>query len=212
MTWILGRNLLLSVAVALLLAGCGSRSSSDGAKPTAGKPVSRKTVSATDELSRNMVSAVAANKPSAAPIQVKFELRDRPRVGQPVDVDLAIVPMSGSVDRVSGKVEGEEGLEVVDGAQIAASDHPAEGSPIRQSVKVVPKQEGIVTVHALVTVDAAGQTSTESYAIPLIAGSDAPDSPAKPAGAGVAAAVAASAPARAGQSAHAAPAGTAATQ
>jgi len=136
--------------------------------------VTRKTVSATDELLRNMVSAVASNKPSSTPIQVKFDLRDRPHVGRPADVDLAIVPMSASVDRVSGKVEGEEGLEIVDGAQIAATEHPAEGSPIRQSVKILPKQAGIFTVHALVTVDAAGQTSTETYAIPLIAAGDAP--------------------------------------
>ena len=195
-TWILGRNLLLSAAAAVLCAGCGWHSSGDGAKPKAAKPVAR-TVSATDELLRSMVSAVAANKPSNMPIQVKFDLRDRPRVGQPVDVDLAIVPMSASVDRVSGKVLGEEGLEVVDGAQIAATDHPTEGTPIRQSVKVLPKQEGIFTVHALVTVEAGSETSSETYAIPLIAGSDAPDSTGKPVGPGAAAAVAAAAPARA---------------
>ena len=212
MTWILGRSLLLSVAAAVICAGCGSSSSGDGAKPTAAKPVTRKTVSATDELLRNMVSAVAANKPSSMPIQVKFDLRDRPRVGQPVDIDLAIVPMSASVDQVSGKVEGEEGLEVVDGAQIAATDHPVEGSPIRQSVKVLPKQEGIFTVHAVVTVNAADETSSETYAIPLIAAGDAADSPVKPRGQGAAPAIAAAAPARVGEPAAraAAPAGTAA--
>jgi hypothetical protein len=198
--WILGRNLALSVAAAALLAGCGSRSSGDGAKATAAKPITRKALNAADELSRNMVSAVAANKPSTLPVQVKFELRDRPRVGQPVDLEVAIVPMSASVDRVSGKIEGEEGLEVVDGAEIAATDHPAEGSPIRQSVKVVPKQEGILTAHAIVSVDAAGQTSSEAYAIPLIAGGGSPE------------AVAAAAPARAGESARPPVPGTAAPQ
>jgi len=189
MTWILGRNLALSVAAAALLVGCGWGSSGDAAKPAAAKPVTRKAVNAAAELSRNMVSAVAANKPSALPIQVKFELRERPQVGQPVDLELAIVPMSASVDSVSGKVEGEEGLEVVEGAQIAPTDHPAEGTPIRQSVKVLPKQEGIFTVHALVTVEAGSDTSSETYAIPVIAGGDAP-------GPDAAAAVAAAAPAR----------------
>jgi hypothetical protein len=160
-----------------------------------------------------MVSAVAATKPSSVPIQVKFELRDRPRVGQPTDLELAIVPMSASVDRVSGKVEGAEGLEVVDGAQIAATDHPPEGSPIRQTVKVLPKQEGIFTIRALVTVDAAGQTSTETYAIPLIAAGVAADS-GQPVGHGAAAAIAATAPARVDAPAgHATiPPGTAAAQ
>jgi len=199
MTWILGRNLALSVAAAALLVGCGSGSSGDGARPAAAKPATRKALNAADELSRNMVGAVAANKPSTLPIQVKFELRDRPHVGQPVDLELAIVPMSASVDRISGKVEGEEGLEVVEGAQIAPTDHPVEGTPIRQSVKVIPKEEGILTVHAVVSVDAAGQTSSESYAIPLIAGDGVPDQ---------SAAVAAAAPARVGKPAP----GTAAAQ
>jgi len=210
MTWILGRNLALSVAAAALLVGCGWGSSGDAAKPAAAKPVTRKAVNAAAELSRNMVSAVAANKPSALPIQVKFELRERPQVGQPVDLELAIVPMSASVDSVSGKVEGEEGLEVVEGAQIAPTDHPAEGTPIRQSVKVLPKQEGILTVHAVVTVDAAGQTSSEAYAVPLIAARGTPDLPGKPARPAAAAAV--TAPARIGETAHSAGPGTAAAQ
>ena len=202
MTWIPGRSLLLSVALAVLGAGCGWHSN-DGAKAAAAKPVARKAGSATDELLHNMVSAVAATKPSSVPIQVKFELRDRPRVGQPTDLELAIVTMSASVDRVSGRVEGDEGLEIVDGAQIPAADRPVEGSPIRQSVKVLPKQEGIFTVHAQVTVDAGGQTSTETYAIPVMAAGDAG-----------APAIAATAPARVGDAAgHAtAPAGTAAAQ
>ena len=190
----------------------GPRSSGEGARPAAGKPVTRSAPGATDELSRKMVGAVAANKPSALPIQVKFELRDRPQVGQPVELALAIVPMSASVDRVSGKVEGEEGLEVVEGAQIAPTDRPAEGTPIRQSVKVLPRQDGIFTVHVVVSVDAGGQTSSEAYAIPVIAGSGAPDLPAKPAGPATAAAVAAAASGRVGEPAHAGAPGTVAAQ
>jgi hypothetical protein len=181
MTWILGRNLALLLAAATLLAGCGWGSPSGAA---AGKgttrPITRKALSAADEVARTMVSAVAANKPSTVPVQVKFDVRDHPDVGQPVEVDLAIVPMSGSVDRVSGKVEADEGIEVVDGAEIAATDRPAEGTPIRHSVKVLPKREGIFTVRAVVTVDASGQSSTETYAIPLIAAGGTPGQPGKP--------------------------------
>jgi len=211
MMWILGRNLALSVVAAALFVGCGWLSSGDGPNAAAPKPVTRKAVNANDELLRNMVSAVAANKPSALPIQVKFELRDRPQVGQPIELGLAIVPMSASVDRISGRVEGEEGLEVIEGAQIGATDHPAEGAPIRQSVKVLPKQDGILMVHAVMTVEAAGETSSEAYAIPLIAGGGAADLPGKPAGSAAKAAVAAAAPSRLGETAHTVP-GTAAAQ
>jgi hypothetical protein len=195
MTWNLGRSLVLSIAAAVLIAGCGSQSSGGSAAGQAPiKAVTRKAANPADELSRTMVSAVAANKPSTLPVQVKFELRDRPDVGQPVDVDLAIVPMSASVDRLSGKVEGEDGLELLDGAQIAATDRPAEGVPIRHAVKVVARREGIFTIHAVVTVDASGQTSTETYSMPVIAGGGAPDLPAKSAAGPPATAAVAAAP------------------
>src|SRR5215472_3541402 len=141
MGWILGRNLALSLAVAAFLAGCGSRS--DPAKPpvrTAKTPLTP-----SDQLSRSMVSAVPANKPSTVPLQVKFELRERPDIGQALKLDLAIVPMSAAVDRVSGKVEGDDGLELVDGAEVAPTERPVEGVPIRHVVKVLPKQGGIFT-------------------------------------------------------------------
>jgi hypothetical protein len=138
-----------------------------------------------------MVSAVAASKPSMVPVQVKFDLRERPDVGRPVGVDLAIVPMSASVDRVSGKVEGEDGLELIEGGEIAATERPAEGVPIRHAVKVLPKRDGIYTVRAVVTVEAAGVSSTESYSMPVIAGTGAGENPGKPGPAATAATTAA---------------------
>jgi hypothetical protein len=178
------RKLALVLAAAAILAACGSHSPGDGpGSAPAAKTVAKKPANPLDELSRNMVSAVAATKPSMVPVQVKFELRGRPDVGQPVDIDLAIVPMSASVDRVSGKVEAEDGLELVEGGDIAASDRPTERVPIRHAVKVLPRREGIFTVRASLTVSASGVASTESYSMPLIAGNpgESPQAPAAPA-------------------------------
>ncbi len=192
------------LAAAAILTGCGSHSADTAAPATGAKSVPRKPLNPLDELSRNMVSAVAANKPSTLPLQVKFELRSRPETGQPVDLDLAIVPMSASVERVSGRIEGEDGVELVEGAEIAASDRPPEGVPIHHAVKVLPRHEGLFTVRAALTVDAAGVSSTESYSIPLIASTGAPGNPAPPV-------PPATAPARV-SAAPAAPPGTAAAQ
>jgi len=176
------RNLLVILAAAALCSGCGSHASGDGAAAqSATKKIGKTAVNPSDAISRNMVSAVASNKPSNVPVQVKFELRDRPDIGQPVTLDLAIVPMSASVDQVSGKVEGEDGLELIEGGEIAASDRPAEGVPIRHSVKVLPKRAGIFTLRAALTVYSSGVSSSESYSIPLIAATAAPESSGKPA-------------------------------
>ena len=189
-------NTLLILAAAALFCACGFHSPGGGpADQSAGKTLAKKPLKPEDEFSRNMVSAVAASKPSMVPVQVKFDLRARPDVGQPVGVDLAIVPMSASVDRVSGKVEGEDGLELVEGGEIAATERPAEGVPIRHAVKVLAKREGIFTVRAVVTVEAGGVSSTESYSLPVIAGAGAGANPAKP-GPAATAAVTTSAPAR----------------
>ena len=207
--WILGRNLALSVALATVFAGCGSHSDSTPAQSPA-KTITRKVVNPADDTSR-MVSAVAASKPSTLPLQLKFDLHDRPDIGQPLDVDLAIIPISASVDRVAGNIEGEDGLELLDGGQIAPADHPAEGVPIRHSVKVLPKREGIFTLHAVLTVDAAGQTASGGYSVPVIAAARASDEGGKPQGSPKAAgAIAPGASARASQSAHPAPPGAAA--
>ena len=164
---ILCRNIAPALAAAALLGGCGSHSSGP-AGGTPAKAVAGKPVKPIDQLSRNMVSAVASNKPSTLPLQVKFELRDRPDVGQPVELDLAIVPMSASVDRVSGKVEAEDGIELLEGSEIAAAERPVEGVPIHHHLKVVPKREGIYTVRAVVTVDASGVPSSDAYTMPVI--------------------------------------------
>ena len=49
-------------------------------------------------------------------MQVKFDLQRKPEVAQPLDVTIAIVPTASNLDRVFGKVEGEEGLEMVGSA------------------------------------------------------------------------------------------------
>jgi hypothetical protein len=191
------RNIAPALAAAALLGGCGSHSSGP-AGGTPAKAVAGKSVKPIDELSRNMVSAVA-NKPSTLPLQVKFELRDRPDVGQPVELDLAIVPMSASVDRVSGKVEAEDGIEVLEGSEIAAAERPVEGVPIHHHFKVVPKREGIYTVRALLTVDASGVPSSDAYSMPVIVAAASAESSGTPGTTGPTAPAAATAPVRASE-------------
>jgi len=178
------RNLTLCLVAAVLLGACGSGANPNAAAEraaAAARNAARKAANPADQISRNMVGAVALNKAANVPVQVKFELRDRPHVAQPVDVDLVIVPMSGSVDRVSGKLVAEEGLDVVEGGQIPAIDHPVEGVPIRHTIKLMAQEQGIFTFSAVVTVDSGGQSSTQTFAMPVIAGEGMPDLPAKPA-------------------------------
>src|SRR5215831_6850939 len=164
-----------TLAAALMLAGCGSSETPPaGAKPAA---TLRKAPPA-NLVSPNMVAAVSSGTHGgASSVQVKFELRGRPQVATPLDIDLVIVPVTANVDRVSGKLEVGDGLELAEGAEIPAADRPPEGIPITHTVKVLPKRDGIFTVTATLAVDAAGVSTNQTFAIPVIVGGARPRRP-----------------------------------
>ena len=179
--WNITRNAAAGLVVATLLGACGS--AEQGAQSHSSAKNSRKVLNPTQTLARSMVSAATQTKPGSAPlpVQVKFALRAKPDVAQPLDIDLQIVPTASNLDRIFGKVEGDEGLELVGSDELAEAEKPVENTPIDRSIKVLPKKNGIYLVTASVSVDIGGQISTQTYQIPVIAGSGIPDLPVKPA-------------------------------
>jgi len=166
-------------AAAVLLSGCGFGSKQGAGAPSGPTPAAAsKAVNPAAAISANMVSAVVLNKTAGVPVEVRFEIKDRPQIAQPVAVELVIVPLSASVDRISGKVQAEDGLDLVDGAEIPVSDRPPEGVPIRHTIRVQPKQDGIFMFTAVLTVDGGGQSSTQTFSMPVIAGAGMSDLPA----------------------------------
>jgi hypothetical protein len=166
------------LAATVVLSGCGSNEPPGKAARVA---ASQRPPSATQTLSRTMVGALAASKPAAVPVQVRFALRARPAVSEPLDIGLVLLPTSAAIERISGKVVTDDGVQLVEGAQIAATERPAEGVPIEHSVKVLPQRDGIYTFKAVITVDSGGQTSTESFSMPLIVGAGMGDTAPAPA-------------------------------
>jgi hypothetical protein len=175
--WNMTRNTLLMLALAVSLAACGSGKEGGAG---AGSHVAKKAVSPAEQLARSLVSGVTQTKPGSAPlpVQVKFALQAKPEPAQPLDVTISIVPTAGNLDRVFGKVEGEEGLELVSSGELEGADRPVENTPIERTVKVLPKQDGIYTLTATVSVDMGGSISSQTYVFPVIAGSGLTDLPA----------------------------------
>ena len=77
-------------------AGCGLRLRDYPVRHHRGgsAPRRRKPANPADARLRTMVNAVPGHKPTTLPVQVKFDLRDRPQVAQPLDIELVIVPLS----------------------------------------------------------------------------------------------------------------------
>lgn len=164
-----------------LLAGCGS---SSGSASSSAASKSKKTTHAqvsTDPAERPATDMVAGVSPSKAgpPVALKFELREAPQPGQLLDVDIAILPEGPSINRIYGKFQGGEGLDLVEGGELPAIEKPATGSVIRHLVRVLPKQDGIYTVNATVSVDLADDSISRTYSIPVIVGDGLSEQPAK---------------------------------
>jgi hypothetical protein len=170
----------LALGLAVVAAGCGSGSQSGAPSKAVKAPTARKPLSPIDQLSPNLVPAVAAGKAGAALLEVKFELTAPPAVGTPVDVDVVIVPTADNVDRLSGTIQGDDGLDVLSGATIASVDRPAVGTPIHQALKVVARRDGVYTLSANLSVDSGGQTLTPVFSMPVIGGNGLGDTGAAP--------------------------------
>lgn len=178
--WTITPKAAATVVVSLMLCACGS-SQDSAASARAAAAAAKRAHSRGDVLAYALVGAVTSTKPGTPPIpvQVKFALRERPDLSQPVDIDIAIVPTASNLDRISGTVEAEDGLELVGPAELAAADKPVENTPIQRTVKVMAKRDGIYMLTASVSVDISGQISTQIFTIPVIAGQGIPDLPTK---------------------------------
>jgi hypothetical protein len=182
----------LVLTAALLVAACGSGSNPASGTLSASKSAQKRLARPDDGLSAGVVSGIAP--PGAGPqsVQVKFELKARPQTGQPLDIDLIIVPVYGNLERISGKVVGDDGLELIGGQDIPEVQKPVEGTPIRHSVRVLPKRDGVYTLTAVLLVDSAGQSTSQIFSAPVIADAATAESPARTASAAPASQVAGS--------------------
>ena len=163
-------------ALLLALYGCGSsKESTDAGNSKKSASTVKKHVLDPGSLSpADMVAAVSAGK-GGPPVGLKFELRSPPQAGQLLDLDFAILPDAQSIERINAKFQGSDGLELVDGGDLAAVDKPAQGSVIRHVVRVLAKQDGIYTVTAAVSVDLASDSITRTFTIPVIVGEGLPE-------------------------------------
>jgi hypothetical protein len=181
------RDFWPAATLAVLLAalnGCG-RAEHVASDAAARRSAAKKPADASELALANMMSAASAGK-SFGDVALKFDLRDRPVVGEPVDIDVAIIPAQ-DLDSVSATFQPGDGLEVTQGGKTPAVSHPPVGVPITHTLTIVPQRDGVFYVSAVVVADSAAQSVSRSFSIPLIAGAGTavfttPETPARGAG------------------------------
>jgi hypothetical protein len=158
------------LAAAAVLAGCESGEPEE--TTSAGKP------SSTSVVKGNQIDFVAAVSLGSEKglVELKFAPQSRPKVGQPVDIELALTP-TVELERMLARFQGSEGLKVVSGNEIQQIENPAPGVAVGHKVTVVPQADGIFYITAVVVADSARESIARTYTIPLIAGEGLPALP-----------------------------------
>ena len=161
--------LLLLLAAALMNA-CHKDAGNTAApaaqvKPKA--PVAPKAGSTVAEQTANMVEASVQGK-SQLPVQLKFELTQRPKMGQALEISLALIPQIDGSPAII-KVIGGDGLTVPPETSEFNIPAATAGEIYRQSVNVTPNSEGVLLLGVSVSLKHDELTDLKTFSIPLIA-------------------------------------------
>ena len=117
----------------------------------------------------SMVSAVSATGKPGAAVDLKFDLKTKPELDKPLEVEIALVPRSADLNQLRVVFQSNEAVEVRSGSE-AVQDNPSEGVALTHVVTVVPKREGVFYLGAVALVEGPGGSVARSFAIPIIVG------------------------------------------
>lgn len=170
------RAVLFALSFAAGVIGCGSADEGAGAAGAKVQAGQKGGVDAS-KVRGDMVSAVSASK-VGPPVTLKFALNQRPMVGEPIDVEIALIPVS-DLTRLFVRFQPSTGLTLVKGAESPQFDRPKTGEPIHHTVTVMATVDGIYYITAAVVADAEDSSLTRTFSIPVIAGNGI-TAPAKP--------------------------------
>jgi hypothetical protein len=166
---LIAQLLLLAAAVCLSAchkdAGDAAASAPAPVKPKA--PVAARSGPTVAEQTATMVDAAVQGK-SQLPVQLKFELAQRPKVGQALELSLALIPQIDA-SAAGIKLTGGDGLTVpADGTDFTIPSAAA-GEIYRQTVHVTPDSEGVLLLGVSVWLKHDEVTDLKTFSIPLIA-------------------------------------------
>jgi hypothetical protein len=115
----------------------------------------------------DMVAAVTDGV-SDTPVSVAYRLTARPQLKQPTLLEVAITPdKSVKVLSMHVSIRGGDGLEVKSEPRLEITDAGA-SDVFRESITVVPQQQGVLQLHLTVLADSSTSSLARSYSIPLL--------------------------------------------
>src|ERR1700691_3081168 len=161
-------RVLLLCAVAALAAchGDSNQSAAGKAAPAKHAAAASRKGPTPEELTAGMVQAATQGK-SQVPVTVKFDLLQRPAVGQALDIDIAMLPQI-TADQATVQVTASDGLNVAaDSRQIDFNAVEA-AQVYRHKISVNPPAAGVYFVEFAVTLAHDAISESRSFSAPII--------------------------------------------
>jgi hypothetical protein len=129
-------------------------------------PVIAKKGPSAAELTAGMVEAASQGK-SQLPVELKFDLKQRPALGQALDIDIAVVPQIDA-SPAGIQVTGGDGLALAPGPTQIDLPTVEAGQVYRQSVKVTPTADGVLLLGLTISLKHDEMNESRAFSIPLI--------------------------------------------
>lgn len=160
-------------AAAGLLVACGNDGSdADGAvtsAPSATTQGAADSASALAEATRGMVAGVTNPAKPGAPVELKFELKDRPTPGVPLPIELAFVPLQDT-DYLRATFIATDGLTVQQSPTTPEYRNVDAGGVYRYTLTVVPREDGVYYASVIVVMELSNGAEARTFSIPVIVG------------------------------------------
>lgn len=158
----------LGIMLLSLLAsvGCHSESSSEQATAQANKAALPKKQTPVDPLA-NMAQAVSSGKPGAA-VQLRYDILGKPQVGEPVEIELALVPQADA-DTLSVHIGGMDGL-ALSGDLDPTTSAPKFQELVKYRFTATPAVEGVFYVTITANLEHNGSAMSRTFSVPMVVG------------------------------------------
>jgi hypothetical protein len=165
---------LVTFALVAMLAGCGSKD--DESAPakrtqTTAQKAARAAKAESAKADERMANAVAVGKATAA-VDLQYDLLAKPVAGQPLEVELVLVPRLPA-DSLEVEAHGMTGLDVVTGGS-ASFQNVAAGVQYRMKMLVQPAANGIYYIGVTAKLITKVQSDARAFSVPVVVGDPPP--------------------------------------
>ena len=158
----LGAYVLIVAPVLLLLSACEKESAASKEQlgaTAAGEPSS---------------PTASRHSPAEAPVDVRYRLLTTPQVGQPVQIEVSLVPLVDAAS-VGFKLRPDDGVLVASNTRSFTADAVSARIPQSQIVSVTPQREGRFYVSVDASIVVHGETKSRVVMIPIQVGTGGPE-------------------------------------